>query len=407
MKWGSLVVYELTQRKKRLFTSIFSIILAVSVVVAIYTISIYSGKVISQELDALGANILILPLETTISDYYKADLHSQELPEEYVTVLTTSNLEGLENLSPKLSMPAKIGSQTVTLTGILPKNEFQSKASWQGAGIFSRPKICGSVKDTFGLAEQLPPKETLVRKRVIETLEPNEILVGADVARKLKLNADQEIAMLDQPFKIVAVLPQTGTIDDSRVFAHLHTVQGLAGKGAVVNAIEIIGCCEQVMKGLVAKLNNLLPETQVVTIAQVIDTQIKSHQLMKHLSFLFLIIMIFITGASIANDMYRNVDERKKEIAILIALGATPNAVQKLFLCKALLLGMVCGGIGYIIGSFIAIVTGPWIAGIPIQSLPSLFFGALLITPFLTMLASYFPARYASKLDPCYSLQDI
>lgn len=406
MKWSSLVVHELTRRKKRLFASMSAIVLAVSVVVAIYNISIYSEKAVSRELDALGANILILPMETTVSDYYKADLHAQELPEEYVTLLSTSNLEGLDNLSPKLSMPAKIGDQDITLTGILPKNEFQGKASWQGAGIFSRPKICGSVNDTFGLTEK-PPKETLVRKRVIETLERDEVLVGADVARKLHLNADQEIAMLDKPFKVAAVLPQTGTIDDSRVFAHLHTVQDLAGKGAVVNAIEVVGCCEQVMKGLVAKLNHLLPEAQVVTIAQVIDTQIRANQLMKHLSLLFLGIMTVVAGASIANDMYHNVNERKKEIGILIALGATPNSLLKLFLYKALLLGVVGGFLGFLIGSLIAIVLGPWIAGIPVLPIPSLLIGALLITPLAAAIASYFPARYASRLDPSISLQEI
>lgn len=407
MKLGALVLHELTQRKKRMLASLLAIFLSVSVIVAIYNISLYSEKAVSRELDALGANILILPPDTSISDYYKADLHSQELPEEYVTLLATSNLEGLDNLSPKLSVPAKIGSEDVTLTGILPKNEFQGKASWQGAGIFSRPKVCGSVNDIFGLTDAPPPKETLVRKRVIETLEPHEVLVGADIAHKLKLDVDQEIAMLDRPFKVVAVLPHTGTVDDSRVFAHLHTVQDLASKGAVVNAIEVIGCCEQVMKGLTSKLSYLLPDAQVVTIAQIIDTQIKTTQLMKHLSFLFLIIMSVVGGACIANDMYYNVNERKKEIGILMALGAHPKTVLRLFLYKALLLGLLGGIIGFLAGSLIAVVLGPWIAGIPILPEPYLFIGALVITPIVTVLASYFPARYASRLDPSISLQDI
>ena len=86
------------------------------------------------------------------------------------------------------------------------------------------------------------------------------MFVGSDVARKLKLHEGSEIAMLDSPFKVSAILPQTGTVDDSRIFAHLHTVQDLTGKGAVVNAIEVVGCCEQISKGLVAKINNLIPD---------------------------------------------------------------------------------------------------------------------------------------------------
>ena len=119
-------------------------------------------------------------------DYYSADLQTGEMPEEYVTLLTTSNLEGLDNLSPKLSVPVNIDEHASHINRNFPKNEFQSKASWQGAGIFSRPKSCGNVTDIFGLTNKTP-KETLVRKRVIENLESDEVLVGSDVAQKAKI----------------------------------------------------------------------------------------------------------------------------------------------------------------------------------------------------------------------------
>jgi putative ABC transport system permease protein len=112
---------------------------------------------------------------------------------------------------------------------------------------------------------------------------------------------------------VSAVLPQIGTIDDSRIFAHLHRVQDLTGKEAVVNVIQVVGCCEQISKGLIAKINNLIPDAKVVTISQIFDTQVRTKQLMKSLSTLFLVIIIAISGASIANDMYNNVYERKKE----------------------------------------------------------------------------------------------
>ena len=147
--------------------------------------------------------------------------------------------------------------------------------------------------------------------------------------------------MLDSPFKVSAVLPQTGTIDDSRIFAHLHTVQDLTGKGAVVNAIEVVGCCEQISKGLVAKISTLIPDAKVITISQIVDTQVRTNQLMRSLSTLFLVIIIAIGGASIANDMYNNVYERKKEIGTLVALGASSSTVLKVFLLKAFILGII------------------------------------------------------------------
>ncbi len=406
MNWNTLVFRELLQRKNKLITSGLAIILGIAVIVTINTVTTYSEKAISKELDALGANILILPHGATLVDYYSADLQAGEIPEEYVTLLTTSNLEGLDNLSPKLSIPVKIRDKEVTLTGILPKNEFQSKASWQGAGIFSRPKSCGNVDDIFGLTKK-EPKETLVRKRVIETLDTNEVLVGSDVAKKLQIEEGHEIAMLDNAFKVSAILPQTGTVDDSRIFAHLHTVQDLTGKEAVVNAIEVVGCCEQISKGLVAKINYLIPDAQVITISQVVDTQVKTNQLMRNLSTLFLIIIVFMGGASMANDMYNNVYERRKEIGTLVALGANSSVVLKVFLKKALLLGLLGGIGGYVLGTIFAVVLGPLIAGVPVLPIPYLFFVATGLSICISLVASYFPARYATRLDPCTALQEV
>ncbi len=67
----------------------------------------------------------------------------------------------------------------------------------------------------------------------------------------LELKDADSLELLGKKFTVTAVLPQTGTVDDSRIFAHLHTVQDLAEKGPVVNAIEIIGCCQEISAGLV------------------------------------------------------------------------------------------------------------------------------------------------------------
>ncbi len=406
MNWSTLVFRELFQRKNKLITSGLAVILGIAVIVTINTITTYSEKAVAKELDALGANILILPPTASLVDYYSADLQAGELPEEYVTLLTTSNLEGLDNLSPKLSVPVTMGMHHATLTGILPKNEFQSKACWQGAGIFSRPKSCGNVEDIFGLTNT-SPKETLVRKRVIETLESHEVLLGSEIAEKLKLMEGAEIALLDRTFIVTAILPQTGTIDDGRVFAHLHTVQDLTGKERVVNAIEVVGCCEQISNGLVTKINALLPGAKVVTISQVVDTQVKTNHLMKNLSTLFLVIIVVIGGISMANDMYSNVYERRKEIGTLVALGAGSNIVLKIFLLKALVLGVLGGVGGYVLGTAIAVVAGPLVAGVPVLPMPFLFVGAIGLSCGIALFASYLPAKYATRLDPCVALQEV
>ena len=406
MRLSTIVCKEIFERKSQLLTSFLAVLLGVTVIVSIKNITYYSEKAVARELDALGANILVLPKSATLQNYYRADMQGEELPEEYVTTLATSSLEGLDNLSPKLSAAVVVGGTSCTLTGILPKSEFQSKAAWSGAGIFSRPASgCGTVAQVPGAEEAA--KETLVRRRVIDTLELDEVLVGAEVASQLSVKPDDRIEVLGKPFTVTALLPQTGTVDDSRIFAHLHAVQELTGKGSVINAIEIVGCCQEISNGLVSKINQLLPDAKVVTVAQVVETQIKTNRMMAGLSLVFLWIIVLVGGASIANYMYANVYERRREIGTLLALGASSGFILRLFLMKAVLLGLVGGAGGYLLGTVLASTLGPRIAGVLVLPMPSLFAWAVFASTLIAVLASLLPARNAARLDPCQTLQEM
>jgi putative ABC transport system permease protein len=403
MKLRTLVLREIFERKSQLLTSFLAILLGITVIVSIQNITYYSEKAVAREMDSLGANVLILPKSSTLQDYYAADMQGETLPEEYVTRLAMSDLAGLDNISPKLSLPVELQGKTFTFTGILPKSEFQAKAAWGGAGVFSRPIGCGASVGMMGSDD----KKTLARKRVIETLNDNEVLVGADVAAKLGLKDADQLDVLGKTFSVTAVLPQTGTVDDSRIFAHLHVVQDLSKKGPVINAIEVIGCCQEISKGLVAKINSLLPDAKVVTITQIAASQININRMMSNLSLMFLVIIIFVGGASIANYMYANVFERRREIGTLMALGANSGLVLRIFLLKALILG-VAGGIGgYVLGTILAVVLGPKLAGVMVLPMPMLALLAVGVSVALALVASYFPARRAAQLDPCATFQEI
>lgn len=403
MRLQTFVFRELFERKSQLATSFLAILLGITVIVSIKNITFYSEKAVAREMDSLGANILVLPKSVTLQDYYAADLQGDTIPEEYVTQLAMSDLEGLDNLSPKLSVPVDIQSRSFTLTGILPKSEFQAKAAWSGAGIFSRPVGCGAMPTLpFSGAD----KKTLVRQRVINDLEHDEALVGADVATALSLNEGDSMTLFGQPFTVTALLPPTGTIDDSRVFVHLHRVQELTGKGPVVNAIEVIGCCQEISNGLVQKINSLLPDAKVVTVTQIADAQVKMNTLMSRLSAIFLVIIVFVGGAGIANYMFANVFERRREIGTLMSLGATSSLILRIFLLKALLLGLAGGVGGYLLGTLMAVILGPRLAGVPVLPMPTLALWAVLISAGLALAASFYPAYRAARLDPCATFQE-
>ena len=128
--------------------------------------------------------------------------------------------------------------------------------------------------------------------------------------------------------------------------------------------------------------------------------------MMSNLSLMFLVIIIFVGGASIANYMYANVFERRREIGTLMAMGAGSRAVLSMFLLKALLLGLIGGLSGYIVGTVLAVAVGPRLANVPVLPMPILLVWALGISIVISLLASFFPARRAARLDPSTALQE-
>ncbi|HAH46566.1 MAG TPA: ABC transporter permease, partial [Planctomycetaceae bacterium] len=168
-----------------------------------------------------------------------------------------------------------------------------------------------------------------------------------------------------------------------------------------------MGCCEDVANGLVGDLQALLPGTKVVTIANVVETQVSINRMMTNLSYLFLAILIAVGGASMAIASFANVMERRREIGTLMALGATPRFVTQLFLAKAALLGLAGGFTGYIAGSVLAIFLGPAFADVSVLPVPSLAFISAAIAVLVTIAASYIPARQAAKLDPCMCFKEV
>lgn len=404
MGFATLIWKEIRERPTAMLTGLLTIALGTAALVAIRNVTFFSDLAVARELDALGANVLVLPKGATVQDYYSADLHGQTMPEQYVHQLAFSNLEGVENLSPKLCMPTHLGGRGVILTGILPQSEFQGKAAWQGANLFSPHKGCKRAR-CAGKDDASP--NSLATRRTIQDLKETEVLLGADIAAATDLKPGNKVELLGEKLTVSAVLPSTGTVDDGRIFAHLYAVQRMTKAGEVINAIEIKGCCEVVAAGLVKSLTELLPGTKVITIAQVVQTQVSINRLMGRLSWLFLAVLIGMTGASIANATWANVRERRREIGTLMAIGASPRWVGRLFLTKALLFGFVGGLTGFGLGTAIAAILGPQWAGVAVSPLPILGVAAVIGAMLVSGAASWWPARSAARLDPCVCFQEV
>lgn len=407
MTLRSIIWHELRSRPWAVFSNSLAILLGVTALVAIRHLTVHSEQEVSQQLAQLGANILVLPPEATLQDYYAADQNGGTIPEEYVSEIYLAGLTGVEQVSPRLNVPARLGGLDITLTGILPQSELEAQTAWQTTALFTGPQEhAGCKKAKLGSADLENP-DSLVTHRAIQSLQTDELVLGADVAGQSAYSAGDTVELLGKSFRIRGILPMTGTVDDSRVFAHLHTVQEAASSGPVCNAIEVIGCCEDAAGDLVPQLRKLLPNSKVVTISQVVQTQVGVNRLMANTSWLVLAVLVVVGGASLSGAIAANVRERRREIGTLMALGASPGFVQRLFLGKAIILGLVAGACGCLLGLTTAILAGPAWADVSVSPLPMTSLLAVVTATGLAVVSAWWPARQAAGLDPCLCFQEV
>lgn len=127
----------------------------------------------------------------------------------------------------------------------------------------------------------------------------------------------------------------------------------------------------------------------------------------------FGIIALIASVFGIINTQYISVLERTREIGLMKALGMRGRSVSRLFQFEAAWIGFLGGVIGAAIAVIAGVLLNPWISetlGLS-EGTYILIFDPIAITVMIivliviAMLAGWFPARKAAKLDPIEALR--
>ena len=110
-------------------------------------------------------------------------------------------------------------------------------------------------------------------------------------------------------------------------------------------------------------------------------------------------ISLFVAGVGVMNIMYVSVTERKREIGIRRAIGASPRQILLLFLIESIIITIIGGIIGVGFGFAISKIAGLFIPFKPVLT------GKVLFISFITstvvgVVFGITPAVRAAKMDP-------
>jgi predicted permease len=152
------------------------------------------------------------------------------------------------------------------------------------------------------------------------------------------------------------------------------------------------------------KLDANLPLYNIKTVETVIVENLMGERLLAMLSLCFGGLAALLAGIGLYGVLAYQVVQRRREIGIRVALGASPHNVRWLVLGQGLRLTLLGIGLGLAGGFALARVLSSLLFGVPVADPLSYLIAASLLLA-VALLACYLPARKATKVDPMIALR--
>jgi predicted permease len=146
------------------------------------------------------------------------------------------------------------------------------------------------------------------------------------------------------------------------------------------------------------------PVGRTATMNELLSRSVSEPRFYSLLLGIFAFVALAIAAVGIYGVMSYSVTQRTHEIGIRMALGAQPGDVLKLVLGKSLLLVLIGIGIGLTASAALTQALSSLLFGVTPTD-PATFTGISLLLSSIALLASYIPARRATKVDPMVALR--
>jgi lipoprotein-releasing system permease protein len=235
-------------------------------------------------------------------------------------------------------------------------------------------------------------------------------ILGAKLAQSLKIRPGGDFYIYfnnhSVRLKVIGLLEKGTVKDETIVYISLDTAQELIGQGDVVSEIGVKLANFAVAPALARELNGKSPykTTSWQDFSKEIARFVGNQNVTNMLFYIF-ILLIFV----IANTTIMVVSRRKKEIGILMALGAERRSILKIFLLENMLISVPAGALGCLLGLGLAklisllpldVTSTGSKAGVLIVARPEYFVYAMIFALALNFIAGIYPAYAAARLDP-------
>jgi putative ABC transport system permease protein len=247
-----------------------------------------------------------------------------------------------------------------------------------------------------------------------------EMLIGAEVAEDLGLSVGDSVTVSYTPeesddadnlldnyidFTVTGIL-NTGGSEEEYVYFSTEDMETLTGIVDEIDLVELSVLADSAQLSAYAdEISVNVPQINARLVKRVTASETTVLSKLQGLILLVTIVVLALTMICVATTMTAVVTERRREIGLRKAIGASDGSIVQEFMGEGVLLGGVGGILGSILGFIFAQTVTINVFSGTITFRPALVPLTIFASVAVTALASILPIRSATGVDPALVLK--
>ncbi len=384
------------------------------------------GDKMNRELSTYGANLVVYP---------KADTLDVEIGGVSIRPATTGSYLNESDLTKLKGIFWR--NNIINISPELPLNVTLPEASSPAANIpalglwFHHPLHygAGSSIETYTMgAPGMHPWWKLQGTWPAEGIL-NEAAIGSTLATQLHLAVGDSIIANGIPLRITGIV-SSGAATDPLLLLPLALAQQLINHAGAVRRVYVTALtkpedalarrnpdslspamrdrwyCSPYANSIAYQIQEALPYAQAEQIRRVAQGEVTVLQRISGLMWLVALAALLSSAFAVAASMTTAILERKQEIGLMRALGASRASVSNLFFAETAVLALFSGALGFLLGSLLANRVGQQVfqSAIPFNFV--LLPAALGLAVFVSLAGSAPSVLRTMRLDPAAVLRE-